>query len=264
MDLHNQRVWITGASSGIGRALAQQLAEQGAQLILSARREQPLMAVLDSLPNPERHRLLLADLAQPQQCDAYVKQALGFWGGIDILINNAGVAQAALAEDTCAEVDRQLMEVNFFAPVALSKALLPDMLQRRSGMIVNISSVAGLVGTQTRSTYSAAKHALLGFMDSLRSEVHRRGVRVVNICPGWVSTNISMNALKGCGSALGFTDPVVAAGISAETCARAIVKSIKTQRRHLVVGRGVSRWAPLVKRFCPSLVYWLAGRKVYR
>ena len=264
MDFSNKTIWITGVTSGIGEQLAHQLARRGACLILSARREDKLRDVQQQLTNPTAHHIVALDLADPEQVLATVSQALADVGAIDILINNAGMSQRAFAAETALAVDRRLMEVNYLGTVAMTKALLPQMLQRGTGTIVSVSSVAGKVGSQSRSGYSAAKHAVVGFMDSLRAEIAQRGIHVIVACPGWVQTNISINALNAKGDPENKMDATIANGITAQQCAAAIIAAIEKNKPEIIIGKGLSRLAPTIKRFFPGFYRWMIGRRVYR
>lgn len=224
-------VWLTGASSGIGLAMAQQLAAAGAQLILTARRAEVLEQVRQQLAQPQLHRVLALDLSQPEQAAAQAQEALGDTR-IDILINNAGVSQRSLILDTELAVYRQLMEIDYFAVVALTKLVLPAMVQRGAGQIVTVSSVAGKVGTKLRSGYNGAKFGVLGF----------------------INTQVAHNSLTGDGSPLGQADPDNAGGISAEECARRSLQAIAKGKAEVVVGSGLSKLAPFLQRFLPGLV----------
>ncbi|MBY6064792.1 SDR family oxidoreductase [Pseudidiomarina sediminum] len=253
-------VWLTGASSGIGLAMAEQLAEAGAHLILTSRRAEALEEVRQRLAHPERHRVLALDLSQPEQAATEAQQALGDQV-IDILINNAGVSQRSLILETDLSVYRQLMEIDYFAVVALTKLVLPRMLERRSGHIVTVSSVAGKVGTKLRSGYNGAKFGVLGFMDALRAETHAHQLAVTSILPGFINTQVAHNSLTGDGSALGHEDPDNAGGISAEECARQSLKAIAAQKAEVVVGSGLSKLAPLLQRFWPGLVRHIVAKR---
>jgi len=246
-------VWLTGASSGIGLAMAQQLAEAGAHLILTSRRHDALEQVRQSLVHPERHQVLALDLSQPEQAAVTAKDALGDQV-IDILINNAGVSQRSLILETDMSVYRQLMEIDYFGVIALTKLVLPRMVERRAGQIVTVSSVAGKVGTKLRSGYNGAKFGVIGFMDSLRAEMARYGLTVTSILPGFINTQVAHNSLTGDGSALGHEDPDNAGGISAEACARKSLEAIAKQKAEVVVGSGLSKLAPFLQRFFPGLV----------
>ena len=192
-DLNNKIVWITGASSGIGKELAIQLAQEGARIILTARSEDKLRALKTEL-NGDEHWIVPMDLMQVDLVPEKVKEVLQQVGHIDILINNAGISQRSKAIDTSIEVDRKIMELDHFSKVAMTKALLPSFIARKSGMYVTISSVAGKIGVPMRTAYCAAKHAIIGFMDAIRAENAQFGVEVLNVTPGFVKTNISVNA----------------------------------------------------------------------
>lgn len=200
--LRDKTIWLTGASSGIGLALARELAKHDVQLILTSRRKEALEEVRQSLPNSDKHRVLALDLSQPEAAAAAAKKALADTR-IDILINNAGVSQRSLILETDLSVYRQLMEIDYFGVVALTKLVLPDMVARKSGHIVTVSSVAGKIGTKLRSGYSGAKYAVLGFMDSLRAEVTADKISCTSILPGFINTPVAHNSLTGDGSALG-------------------------------------------------------------
>lgn len=246
-------VWLTGASSGIGLAMAEQLASAGAHLILTSRRAEVLEQVRQQLAHPERHQILALDLNQPEHAAAQAQAALGDQV-IDILINNAGVSQRSLILDTDLKVYRQLMEIDYFAVIALTKLVLPRMVERRAGHIVTVSSVAGKVGTKLRSGYNGAKFGVIGFMDSLRAEMTSHGLVVTSILPGFINTQVAHNSLTGDGSALGHADPDNAGGISAAECAKRSLAAIAKQQAEVVVGSGVSKLAPWLQRFAPGLV----------
>lgn len=252
-------VWITGASSGIGEALARAWAQAGARLVLSSRRRDELERVRRTCTRPDEHLVLPLDLAQTDTFPAAVARAEAHFGEINVLVNNGGVSQRARALDAAPEVERAIMEVDYFAPVALTKAVLPSMLARRSGHIVVVSSVMGYVGTPGRSSYAAAKHALHGYFDSLRAELWRGGVKVTLVCPGYVRTAVSANALGPRGEQHGHTDATTQRGISAERCAAAILRGVNRGREEIYVG-GREIAGIYLKRFAP----WLFSRIVRR
>lgn len=252
-------VWVTGASSGIGEALARELAGRGCRLVLSSRREERLREVRDSLPEPERHLVVPIDLAQPETLAAPARQVLDEVGRVDVLVHNGGISQRSLAEDTALDVDRRVMEVDYFGAVALTKAVLPFMLERGAGRIVVVSSLVGHIGTPLRSGYAAAKHALHGFFDSLRAEVHDRGVRVTLVCPGFIRTQVSVNALTADGTAQGTMDRAQAEGMSPEACARQIVRALDRGKDEVLIG-GKEVWAVHLHRLLPGLYRHLIRR----
>ncbi|MGM0905118.1 MAG: SDR family oxidoreductase [Pseudomonadota bacterium] len=252
-SVNNKTVWLTGASSGIGLALAGQLANQGARLILTSRREQQLEELRQSLPNSEQHQVLALDLSQPEKAKETASAALKNTS-VDILINNAGVSQRSLAMETELTVYRALMEVDYFSVVALNQVVLADMVKRRNGHIVTVSSVAGKVGTKLRSGYSGAKFAVIGYMDCLRTEMAEHNVRCTTVLPGFVHTQIAHNALTGDGSLRGKEDQDNASGISPEQCAADIIRAIESNKAEVISGKGMSKVAPLLQRFFPGLL----------
>lgn len=260
MYFSGKTVWLTGASSGIGLAMAEQLAQAGAHLILTSRRADALEQVRLSLAHPERHKVLALDLAQPEQAVVAAQQALGDQV-VDILINNAGVSQRSLILDTDLSVYRKLMEIDYFGVVALTKLVLPRMVERRSGQIVTVSSVAGKIGTKLRSGYNGAKFGVIGFMDSLRAETAQYGLVVTSILPGFINTQVAHNSLTGDGSTLGHEDPDNAGGISAEECARQSLRAIAAGKAEVVIGSGMSKLAPLLQRFFPGLVRRMIAKR---
>jgi short-subunit dehydrogenase len=258
-DFNNQTIWITGASSGIGKALAIQLAAKGARIILTARSVQKLENVKNQLKGTE-HLVYPMDLLDNASILPKTGDLLKKVGQIDILINNAGVSQRSLVKDTSLDVDRKIMELDHFAAVSLTKGILPHMLARKSGHIVTISSIAGKLGTPMRSAYCAAKHAIIGFMDSLRAEVHQSNIKVLVVTPGSIKTDISINALEGDGKAHGVTDPAIANGIAVEECAKQIIAGIQNNTSELLIAKGKERLAAYLKRFFPNVLYKMVSK----
>lgn len=250
--LRDRVIWVTGASSGIGAALARQLSAAGARLILSARREDKLLELARELGTP--CAVVPLDVTDVARADDHVTRAMAAFGHIDVMVHNAGVSQRAAIRDTTIDVDRRIMDVNYFGVVALTKALLPHWPAgaKRRGHFVVVSSVTGYVGTPQRSSYAASKHALHGFFESLRAELHD-AVDVTMVCPGWVDTDIATNALNGDGSAHGVREKRNAEGITPEACAAAIVVGIRERRRETYVGR----WeiaGIYARRFVPAIL----------
>jgi dehydrogenase/reductase SDR family member 7B len=252
MNVKQKTIWITGASSGIGRALAVNLSRRGVRLILSARSAERLEDCRQACTDSERHVVLPLDLTNLPSLEEASRQALQKHGPIDILINNGGISQRSVVVETRLEVDRRIMEVNFFGAVALTKLVLPSMVSRKLGHIVVISSVTGKFGTPFRSAYAASKHALHGFFESLRAELWGEGIRVTMICPGFVRTHISVNALKGDGSTLGSMDAAQAAGMDPEICAEKIVRAVEAERNEVYIG-GKEKLGVYLQRFVPDL-----------
>jgi dehydrogenase/reductase SDR family protein 7B len=256
-NIDGKVVWLTGASSGIGEALARELSRRGARLVLSARREPELERVRLRCERPDEHQVLPLDLAAPEQLGAACAQVLERWGHIDFLINNAGVSQRAKANETRLEVDRRIMEINYFSAVALTKAVLPSMLARRSGHVVVISSVIGKIHTPLRSAYAASKHALQGFFSCLRDEVYDQGLRVTIVSPGFVKTDISKSALRGDGSTHDRLDEAQQKAMSPERFALRCVDAIERDKSDVMIGGGevwLARLAPLLPGLCDYIV----------
>lgn len=246
-------IWITGASSGIGEALALALAEQEARLILSARRKEELDRVGAATGLPELDLMILPfDLGNTENASALAAQIINKFGRIDVLVNNGGFSQRSAAMDTTVDLDRQLMEVNYFSAVNLTKAVLPYMKRQKGGQLVVISSIAGKFGFYLRSSYSAAKHALHGFFESLRLETESFGIKTLIVCPGKIKTNISFNALTAGGGKHNEMDPSHANAMSAEECAQKIIDGILKNKEEILVG-GKELLVVKIKRFFPKL-----------
>ena len=259
MTFENKVVWITGASSGIGAALAQVLARRGARLVLSARREERLEAVRAACAHAGRHTVLPLDLTDTERLPAVARRVLDRFGRVDVLVNNAGITQRAQVVETDLAVDRRIMEVNFFGTVALTKAVLPSMLERGSGHLVVVSSLVGKFGTPKRSAYAASKHALHGFFDALRAEVHDAGLRVTLICPGYVRTEISLHALTADGTPHGEMDPNQQRGLDPKVCAEKIARAVEAEKDEVYIA-GKEKVAVYLKRFAPGLFKRLIRR----
>jgi short-subunit dehydrogenase len=263
-SLTGKVVWITGASGGIGEALAVLAAQRGAKLVLSARRPAELERVrgrcLETIG--AAIAVLPLDLAN-FDAEAAAQAAAEPFGPVDILVNNAGVSQRSLVLGTDIAVYRSLMEVDFFAPVALTRALLPSMLARGGGRIVMIGSVVGRVGTPRRAGYSAAKHALGGFTEAARAELWREGIRFTLVLPGYIRTEVSLNALTADGGRYGTMDRATDAGLSAQECARRIWRAVEKDRDEIVVARNEGVFL-LLKRFAPGLFSFLLKRLARR
>ena len=256
-----QVVWITGASSGIGAALAEAFAQEGARLILSARRRTELEQVAAKCKGEPF--VLPLDLAQPESFQAHVESALQRFGRIDVVVHNGGVSQRSLAQETRLDVDRRIMDINYFGTVALTKALLPSMKKAKSGHFVVVSSVMGKIGTPHRSTYAASKHALHGFFDCLRAEVADDGLFVTLICPGYIQTDVSKNALTGDGSPNSEVGSDIGGGHPVDLTAQQILAAVSARRSEAYVGAfGKERLALLLKRFTPGLLEVLVRKAV--
>ena len=258
-DFHQKVVWITGASSGIGKALALELAQRGASVVLSSRKMEELDVVKQTLHQPENHFILPLDLGNASSFIEETAQVFSRYGRIDYLYNCGGISQRSNASETNLDVDRKIMEVNYFGTIALTKAVLPIMQQQRSGHIIAISSIAGKFGFFLRSAYSASKHALHGFFESLYLEEEKNNIKVTIACPGKINTNISMNALTGDGKAHEVMDHNQETGMSAEECARQIIKAVEKGQLEVLIGNKEIK-AVTIKRFFPAL-FWKIIKK---
>lgn len=251
--IEGKRIWITGASSGIGESLAYVLAERGANLVLSARRESVLEELRQSLSRPDDHHVVPLDLTVGDPLEALAQEVEKTLGPIQALINNGGVSQRGLAADTTMDVVRRIFETNFFGAVALTRGVLPGMLERRSGHIVVVSSVVGKFGTPMRSSYSASKHALHGYFDALRLEVEDHGIGVTLVCPGYVRTRVSQNALGADGMRNLHLDRGERVGTSPEATALRIVRSMEREEKEIYFG-GREVLGVYLKRLAPGLL----------
>lgn len=256
--INNKVIWITGASSGIGEALTYEFAKRkGVRLIISSRRKEELERVKGNCPPlvQANIRVLPLDLAQEETLKLSTDAAVQLFGQVDILINNGGIAQRSLAKDTLVAVDRHIMEVDYFGTVALTKYLLPYFLKRKTGHFVTVSSVMGKMGTPYRSGYAAAKHALHGFFDSLRAELWKesKNIYVTLVCPGWVKTEITMNALTGDGSKLNKMDRATSVGLPAAKFATLMLEAIEAKKEEVYIGGSKEVMGVYLKRFFPKL-----------
>lgn len=253
MNLDSKRVWITGASSGIGEALAGAFARVGARLVLSARREEELERVRRGLPRADEHRVVAFDMADPEAVEAAAREVLAAGERLDVLVLNAGITQRALARDTALAVDRRLFEVNFFGPVALTKAVLPALRAQGGGRLVVVSSLVGKIGTPLRSGYAASKHALHGFFESLRAEEHDAGIRVTMVLPGFIRTPLPVTALTGDGTPQGRMDRAQLEGMDPADCAERALRAVLRGRDETLIG-GKERFAVLLGRLAPGVL----------
>lgn len=253
-------VWITGASSGIGEEMAKQVAKQGACVVLSSRNLAALEQVKESLDNASRHLCLPLDLEHADNFKELAQLIVDRYGRIDILINNGGLSQRSTVAESRLEIDRKIMEINYFGNIALTKAVLPFMIRQKSGHIVVISSIAGKFGFFLRSAYSASKHALFGFYESLLLEEEANGISVSMICPGKINTNISLNALNKHGESHGVMDHNQSEGMSAEVCAKKIVRAVSKKKVEVLIGNK-EILAVFIKRFFPGLFWKIIKRQ---
>lgn len=252
-EFKDKVIWITGASSGIGEALALAFASEGARLVLSARREEELKRVGAASGLPELDLMLLPfDLKNTSNASGLAAQVINKFGRIDVLVNNGGVSQRSEASETSEILMREMMEINYFSAVNLTQAVLPYMKRQKTGQIVVISSIVGKFGFYLRSTYAAAKHALHGYFDSLRLETETSGIKTMIVCPGKVKTAVSINAVTSQGTRHNTMDESHVSAMSAEACAKIILKGIRAEKEEIYVG-GRELLLIKIRRFFPSL-----------
>jgi len=249
--------WITGASSGIGAALAEALAARGARLVLSGRN---LAALEDVAARAGTQSLVLpfeaTDYARMPELVARAWSWADEQGGrIDALVNNAGITQRSLAVDTVFEVYRRIVGVDLLGPIALTQALLPRMVAAGGGQLVAISSVAGIVGAPLRSAYSAAKHGLIGYHDSVRAETTHLGIKVLVVAPGSIRTNVSKNALDANANTRGFSDAVIDAGMDPQVAVDRIVDALVAGKRELILADGAEAQIAHLRRSDPDALF---------
>lgn len=245
-------IWITGASSGIGEALTYKYNKLGAKLIISSRNSEELLRVKTNCINETDVHVLSLDLEDNASLTAKAEAAIKIFGKIDILINSGGISQRSLAMETDLATEKRFLDINFWGTVILSKAVLPQMLAQNSGNIVAISSLVGKFGTRYRSTYSASKHALHGYFDSLRIEINNPNIHIMLACPGFIKTNVTINALTANGSPQGTMDDAQENGMSANEFANQLIKDIKAKKEEVYIG-GKEVKGILIKRFFPKL-----------
>lgn len=254
-DFTDKIVWITGASSGIGAAIAMQLNTLGAKVIASARREEKLIVLKFNCPNPDNMILIPLDITNPLSIEKAITKVQSL-NGLDLVIHNAGISQKGLVIENEMEVDRKIMETNYFGTVALTKAIMPLYLKQGYGWFGVVSSFAGVMGIPGRSAYSASKHALHGFFESLKAENMDCNLKVSFILPGFINTEITAKGLCGDGSPYGKVETSHRLGMTAERCAQSIIKGLRNNRKRIVVGR-IEVWLLSVNRISPKLGHYI-------
>lgn len=259
-NFKNKVAWITGASSGIGKATALALAAQGSKIIISSENIEQLNEALEECKRIQPDSIAIPfDLSDEASIQQAFDQAIKTFDRIDILYNNGGISQRSLAHETPLEVDRKIMEINFFGGVSLTKKVLPVMLKQGSGHIAATSSISGKFGFHLRSAYAASKHAIQGFYETLGIELEKKNIRVTVVIPGRINTTLSLSALDKDGNPHGKMDDGQANGISTEKCAATIVKALKKNKREVLVG-GKELLMVYIRRFFPKLFFKIVGR----
>ena len=247
-------VWITGASSGIGEALAYTFAKHKVKLILSARRADELERVKSACGLSDADILVLPmDVAVHEGFDTVAKKVIDHFGQIDILVNNAGLSHWSKIKDTSMDVIKTILNVNFFGAAGLTKAVLPFMLQKKKGNIVVISSILGHIVTPKQGAYNASKHALMGFFDTLRAETSGDGIKILLVCPGFVRTNVAKNSLDRDGKPINKDNNLIAGGLDPLFVGAQVLNAIENNKEEIIVAGTKEKFAILIKRFFPSL-----------
>ena len=252
--LHDETWWITGASSGIGEAIATAIAAQGARLILSGRNLDELARVAEAC-GTERCLILPFEATDYAAIPRLVNAAIEWAGRINCLVNNAGISQRSLAIDTDFSVYDQIIAIDLLAPIALTQALLPHMVGQGGGQLIAISSVAGIIGAPMRSAYSAAKHGIFGYFDSVRCETAHLGMSVLVVAPGSIKTNVSRNALSADGTSRGESDAAIEAGMLPSDAASAIIDAVANGTRELILAEGAEDYLAHLRRSDPNKLF---------
>jgi len=260
ISFKNRLVLITGSTSGIGKAITLQLAKEGANLIIADRNKDELDKTKEEcLKHTSFCETIAFDLSNPDEVSQAASTILAKFGPIYLLINNGGISQRSLAHETPIEIDRKIMEIDFFSYIILSKAFIPSMIERKEGYIAVTSSLSGKFGFHLRSSYAAAKHALQGYFETLRMELKQHGISVTIAYPGSINTNISINAIEKDGTKHGVMDPAQSQGMSAEDCAKHYIRAIKKGRAEILIG-GKEFIMFHLKRFFPRLFFKVIGK----
>lgn len=256
-NLKDKVIWITGASSGIGEELTKQLANEGAKLVLSARRESELQSVKNSANLSDNQVFILPmDMLEMDTFKDKFQQVIARFGRVDVMVHNAGISQRTLFSEMSDQDAQRLMSTNFMSVVALTRVVLPHFIQRKSGAFLVTSSVSGKIGTPYRTMYCASKHAIQGFFDGLRGEVWREGVQVTVVCPGYINTPISLSAIGKDGNAYGKMDVNQAKGIPVNICVEKMINALKSGKHEIVIAGFKESLGVFLKRFAPSIL-WL-------
>jgi len=254
-------VWVTGASSGIGREAAKQFASRGYHLVLSARSEEKLRLLKSELTNAGSCMVAPLDLADPVSIKTAAHRVFEEIDRIDLVFHAGGISQRSYLIDTSMEVDRRIMEVNYFGTIELTKTILPSMLKSGGGRFAVVSSLVGLFGYGVRSAYSASKHALHGFFESLEIELGNDNIHATLICPGGIQTDISVNALMGDGSQSGKMDEMQSQGMPVEAAVSKMISGIDREKPLVVIGTLKEKFGVLVYKYLPSLFFRIAKKQ---
>ncbi|XP_041673141.1 dehydrogenase/reductase SDR family member 7B [Cheilinus undulatus] len=266
-SLQDAVVVITGASSGLGKECARVFHAAGARLVLcgrdAARLKEAVEEITASSAGSKTHTpcTVAFDLADSDSVGGAAEEILKCYGHVDVLINNAGISYRGNILDTNLSVQRDVMETNYFGPIALTQALLPSMVQRRSGHVVVISSVQGKISIPYRSAYAASKHATQAYFDCLRAEMDRYGIQVTIVSPGYIRTNLSVNAVTGDGSKYGVLDKTTASGRDPQDVAQAVLKAVRQRSKDVVLAGLLPHVAIYLRTLWPALFFKLMSSR---
>lgn len=253
---NNEWIWITGASSGIGKQLSFDLYNRGAKILLASRNISELQNIASEYNfDPKRFAIQSLDLEDYESIDTLVTRWTENYGLPKVVIHNGGISQRSFVIDTKLETIKKLIDVNFMGAAAITLSLLPKILGKKQVRFVVISSVAGKIGSPLRSGYSASKFALVGFFHSLRAENEKKGISVTMVYPGFIKTNISKHALLGDGSKNDKMDEVIENGISVEECSKRILDSVQSGKREVVIAGHRERLGLFLQKYCPALFF---------
>jgi len=257
MTVNGKVAWITGASSGIGAALAREWSRRGGFVVLSGRDQSRLADVARGLS--AESLILPFDVRDDAALGHATREALAWKGGVDLAVANAGISQRSTALETDMRVYREIIEVDLIAQIAFAQSLIGPMTERGSGALAFISSIAGKVGVPMRTAYSAAKFGLAGYADALRGELSQSGVSVHAIYPGSIRTDVSRNALTADGRPRGRSDKVIDEGIEPDVAAAEMLDAIAAGAREIIVAQGGEKAMGELRRTPDALFDQVAG-----
>ncbi len=260
MNFKNKTVWITGASSGIGEAVAKELANDCSNLIISGRNQKALRELSTELEKKGvTTKIVTFSLENELEIARAFREVSELDIRVDALLQFGGISHRSLAAQTNPDVERRIFEINYFGTVMLAKMMLQKMIEQGGGLLAATSSIVGKFGFPYRSSYSASKHALHGYFETVRAENVIHNIKVSMIIPGRVTTNISKNALLKDGKAHDIMDEGIEQGMDVNKAARIIVKQLSKDKKEILVG-GKELLMVHIRRWFPSLLYKLASK----
>jgi short-subunit dehydrogenase len=246
-------VVVTGGTDGIGKALVDELLSMNARVATCGRNHDKLYSLQSEYPSAHLHTMV-ADVSSENDCRRFLETTMKIFGGVDIIINNAGISMRALLKDASTDVIKKVMEINFFGMVYCTKYALDSIIERK-GTIVGVSSIAGYRGLPGRSGYSASKFAMRGWLESIKTELMDSGVHVMWVCPGFTTSNIRNAALNKDGESQGESPLDENKMMTADECARHILRAIKNKRRTLVL-TFQGKQTVFLNKFFPKIADW--------